>query len=371
MSKPAGLVSAFVRKLTAGWEGIMEGKKETPDMLDLVIRPGFYVKENEIVQLNAAAKGLLLSTGMDIRPLIQSGLEEYQTFAGGCLYLTLRLSQTEVGACVTRADGRDIFVLESEESDGALQALALAARELREPLSAVMVCSGSLKSDDPQTAALLNRSLHQMLRLIGNMSDAGRVCPASRQETTDMNAVFSETVEKAAALAVSAGVTITYQGLEKPLACLADREQLERAVLNLISNALKFTRAGGTVTTRLTRCGKMLRFSVSDNGSGIPQNLLGSVFSRYLRQPCIEDGRFGLGLGMVLVRSAAASHGGAVLIDQPEGAGVRVTLTMAIQQDTTGTLRSPVMRVDYAGEQDHALVELSDCLPASLYNKET
>ncbi|MDY4507211.1 MAG: ATP-binding protein, partial [Candidatus Faecousia sp.] len=104
-----------------------------------------------------------------------------------------------------------------------------------------------------------------------------------------------------------------------------------------------------------------------DNGPGFAQNLLGSVYNRYLRQPCIEEGRNGLGLGMVLVRSAAASHGGAVLIDQPEGGGARVTMTIAIRQSTSGTLRSPILRVDYAGEQDHALVELSDCLPPSLY----
>ena len=210
-----------------------------------------------------------------------------------------------------------------------------------------------------------------MLRLIGNMSDAGRIPPASRQETTDIGALFSEIFEKAAALAETAGVTIRYQGPEQSVLCLADREQLERAVLNLISNALKFAPSGGNLDASLTKRGKMLRFSIRDNGPGFAQNLLGSVYNRYLRQPCIEEGRNGLGLGMVLVRSAAASHGGAVLIDQPEGGGARVTMTIAIRQSTSGTLRSPILRVDYAGEQDHALVELSDCLPAELYKKET
>ena len=121
---------------------------------------------------------------------------------------------------------------------------------------------------------------------------------------------------------------------------------------------------------RLTRYDNMLRFSIQDSGPGFARNLLGSAFSRYLRQPCIEEGRFGLGLGMVLVRSTAANHGGAVLIDQCEGGGARVTMTIAIRQDTSGMLRSPVLRVDYAGEQDHALVELSDSLPASLYKSE-
>ena len=68
--------------------------------------------------------------------------------------------------------------------------------------------------------------------------------------------------------------------------------------------------------------------------------------------------------------SAAAAHGGAVLIDQPEGWGTRVTLTIALRRETAEVLRSPIMRIDYAGERDHALTELSDCLPVSLYKKE-
>ena len=349
----------------------MEEKKGAPDLLDLMVQPGFYVENSIIVRLNAAAEGLLLSPGTDIRSLIDSGLEEYQAFQGGCLYLRLRLSQKCVGASVIRQDGRDAFLMDTEESDSALRALSLAARELREPLATIMVSTANLRAENPAQLALLNRGLHQMLRLIGNMSDAGRMPSVSRQETTDIGALFSEIFEKAAALAETAGVTIRYQGPEQSVLCLADREQLERAVLNLISNALKFAPSGGNLDASLTKRGKMLRFSIRDNGPGFAQNLLGSVYNRYLRQPCIEEGRNGLGLGMVLVRSAAASHGGAVLIDQPEGGGARVTMTIAIRQSTSGTLRSPILRVDYAGEQDHALVELADCLPAELYKKET
>ena len=347
----------------------MEEMKGAPDLLDVMVQPGFYVENGKILRLNAAAEGLLLSAGMEIRPLIAAGLAEYEAFQSGCLYLRLGLGHQSVGASVTRQGNVDVFLLDTRESDSALQALSLAARELRDPLAAVMVSVEALQGDDTQLA-LLNRGLYQILRIIGNMSDAGRVPPPSRQETTDVCALFSEIFEKATALAEAAGVVIRYQGPEQPVFCLADREQLERAVLNLISNALKFAPAGGNLETSLTKTGRMLRFSIRDNGPGFAQNLLGSAFNRYLRQPCIEDGRNGLGLGMVLVRTAAASHGGAVLIDQPEGGGARVTMTMAIRQNPSGILRSPVLRVDYAGEQDHTLVELADCLPADVYKKE-
>ena len=148
---------------------------------------------------------------------------------------------------------------------------------------------------------------------------------------------------------------------------ITDPLRLNQILLNILSNAIKFTPKGGTVTAKLTRSGRMLRLSVTDSGSGIAQSVRSSVFSRYLRQPALEDSRYGIGLGMVLIRTAAAHHGGAVLIDQPEGAGTRITMTMSIRQSKQATLRSNVLRVDYAGERDHGLIELSECLPTELY----
>ena len=81
--------------------------------------------------------------------------------------------------------------------------------------------------------------------------------------------------------------------------------------------------------------------------------------------------RYGIGLGMVLIRSVASVHGGTVLIDQPTGEGTRITMTLQIRQATDSALRSPIMKIDYAGERDHGLIELSESLPAGLYKKES
>lgn len=348
----------------------MEKKKESRDWLSLLIRPGFCVEAGKISWVNAAAQGLLLEPGMDIAPLITSGLESYQGFQDGCLYVQLTLSGTAFHGCVTKDGTADVFVLDADTGDTALQALSLAARELRTPLAAVMHGAQVLGKEDNPQAAALNRGLYQLLRLVGNMSDAGRSPANARMETADLSAFFDELFEKTAVLAEAAGIRQEYQGLSRPLLCLADRDLLERAVLNLLSNAIKFTPKGGTIRVTLLAGSRSLRLSIWDSGTGIGQDIRGSLFSRYLRQPAIEDGRFGMGLGMVLVRSAAAAHGGAVLIDQPEGWGTRVTMTVALRRETAGVLRSPTMRIDYTGERDHALTELSDCLPVSLYQKE-
>ncbi len=348
----------------------MEVQKEISGMLEQLLQPGFCVIDQKIIALNAAARGLFLTAGTDIGPLLLTGAGEYAAFQGGCLYLTLRLGEQPRGAVVTRVGKADVFLLDPDCGSGELRSLALAAQELRKPLSGVMATLDSLAAL-PQTEAsagqlaALNRGLYQLLRVVGNMSDAGR--SYSRQETQNIGALLEEIFEKAAHLCQKSGISLRYEGLGETIYCPADGQQLERAVLNLLSNALKFTPAGGTIDAVLTRQGRMLRLSIRDSGSGIARELRSNLFTRYLRQPAIEDSRYGLGLGLVLVRSAATAHGGTVLIDQPGETGTRVTLTLAIRQNPEAGLRSPILRVDYAGERDHALLELADCLPEELY----
>ena len=328
------------------------------ETLDLIVAPCFCVKAGRIFQCNAAAKYLPLPPGAEIAPLLATGQEEYAAYEGGSLYLTLDLSGTVFGAEV-----------EGPAEFRELRALSLAAAELRLPLSGILASAAALANlageDGSQQAAALNRGLAQVLRLVGNMSAASS--GTSHQALVEITGIFREIFEKAGAMLEGIGLCLDYQGPETALYCLADTQELERAVLNLLSNAAKFTPRGGHIAASLTRQGRMLRLCIQDSGSGIADSVRGSVFRRYLRQPAIEDSRYGLGLGMVLVRSAAAHHGGAVLIDRPPQGGTRVTVTLAIRQDPVSQLRSPLLKVDYAGERDHALIELSDVLPAEFY----
>ena len=341
------------------------------ETLDLIVAPCFCVRAGRILQCNPAAKHLPLPLGGEIAPLFTTGREEYAAFQGGSLYLTLDLSGTVFGAEVERRGELDYFLLEGPEETRELRALALAAADLRLPLSGILASAEALAdragSSGADQAAALDRGLAQLLRLVGNMSAAA--AGSSHQELVEITGVFREIFEKAAAMLEGIGICLDYHGPEAPLYCLADTQELERAVLNLLSNAAKFTPKDGHVAASLTRQGRMLRLCIQDTGSGIAESVRGSVFRRYLRQPAIEDSRFGLGLGMVMVRSAASHHGGTVLIDRPPQGGTRVTVTLAIRQEGGSQLRSPLLKVDYAGERDHALIELSDVLPAEYYRE--
>lgn len=354
----------------------MEQISDHMDMLHALSRPAFCVKDGIIVKVNAAAAGLLIDADTPVAPLLETGAEEYAAFCGGCLCLTLSLFGHSTVCSVTRMGDFDLFCLE-EEDDRSLKMLALSAQGFRSPLQDAITSASRMfalsDQDDPEIrkyAAQLNRAIRQMHRLVNNMSDAAPYCSntSGRQELRDICSVINEIFEKTAALLEQAGTCLTYEGHPESIYSLVDSDRLERAILNIISNARKFNPDCKTIQAKLTRRGSKLYLSIQDSGSGIDESLKATLFSRYRRRPGLEDGRYGIGLGMLLIHSIAAQHGGTVLIDQPGNSGLRVTMSLPIRQKSADQFRTPVKYPDYAGEYDHALLELSDILPAELYS---
>ena len=358
----------------------MDYKTAAMEMVDHIPHPAFCVREGIIVKANPPALARFFQPGMAICDLLETGREEYAAFRQGTLYLTLSHCGQSLGTCVHKELEFDLFQLEQEEDSAQLRAMALAARELREPLASVMVTADRLfpvssLTEDPAVndqVARINKGLYQMLRVISNMSDASLYTTASttRQEVRDVAAIVDEIFAKSAEMVSYGGITLTYQGHPESVFSLVDAEKLERAILNIISNALKFAPRGSTIEAALAKRNQKLYLTVQNSGSGIAQQVRSSLFTRYAREPGVEDGRFGIGLGMVLIRSAAALHGGTVLIDEPQENTTRITMTLAIRSRNSAQVRSPAFSIDYAGERDHCLLEFSESLPAELYTPE-
>ena len=340
----------------------METNRNTILLLDQIPQAGFLVTDDRIQTVNQAAQAMLLCPGQSFSPLICTGTEEYAAFQEGQICLTLSIAEKLHPAVITQLEDSRLVLLDPQESADEFRAMALASMQLRVPLMQAIACAQKQPSDDR-----LNQSLMQMLRLVSNMSDISRYQSSSRMEVRDIDAFLLELFEKARTLAGNK-IRLTFDGMKQPVFTSMDPEQLERAVWNILSNCVKFLPEGGTIAASLKRHGRLLHLTIEDSGSGIAEQVRSTLFQRYLRQPGIEDSRHGLGLGLSIVRTAAANHGGTVLVSSSKNGGTRITMTIAIRSEGT-SLHSPLFRPDYSGGFDHGLVELSDCLSSEFYKE--
>lgn len=345
----------------------MDEISNTHKIVSYIDQPAFCVTDGIVTAANEGALHRGIETGCAISSMLVQHRDAYEAFDGGILYLTLEAQGAEYHAAVTRTQTEDVFVLDCRFADDALQALSLASQHLRTELGSVMV---SAQKNDPDGSVM--RGLYRMQRMLCNMSDIpiirNKKSPAYMLE---LGSAVYEITEKAATMLDAADIRVMYNGEQALVHTLADYELLERALLNLISNAAKFSGKGSEITVALSHKKSIATITVEDSGSGICSSLYRTLFTRYLREPSIEDGHRGIGLGMALVQSVAAHHGGTVLVSQGRNGGTKVALSIAVRELDEPVLRSPrVLLADYAGNMDHTLLELSDVLPAKLYKPE-
>lgn len=353
----------------------MDAANYSLDLLDIMPYPAFLAENGTVIRVNNAASQCV-QAGQAVDTFITTGKQEYNDMTQGVLYLSVVLNDIAYGASVLRTAEYDVFLLDMELQDAHLQAIALAAQEIRKPLANLITVSdryfsrraGNSTEEETQYIAQMNRSLYQMLRLIGNMADASRYQKVNTQQlqTWNITSITNELLDHAATLLQASGRAFICNRFENPVFGMIDKEKFERGIYNLISNAVKFSPEGSLITASLTQQKRMLYFTIENKCDSIalnPQN----IFTGFMRRPGVEDGRLGVGLGMVFVRSAAAAHNGTVLISQPESGSVRITLSIELKENRSGMLHNRIPVADYAGERDHGLIELSDFLSTSEY----
>ena len=356
----------------------MELNTESILLQNSLIGPAFLVVDGVVTQVNDAAVRHLISTGMQIDDLLAAGTDAYRTYRSGKLYLQLNIGGSPTGAYVTKLGNGHLFCLSSPYQTPELRALALAAQQLRAPLSSAMLNADLLQSnpavqEDPQAKAQmcqLNRGLYQLLRAVGNMADASGVyIRPEQQEMRNATAVFDEIMQKACDVLVQTNRTVVFKGLQKPVQCSLDTELLERAVLNLVSNAVKFSPEGGSIQAGLRLHGNQLMFTIENSVVAGSATQVQNAFNHFLREPGIDGHQYGIGLGMSIVISAAYAHGGTVLFNTNSKNGARIILTIAANRTAPNVLESPLRLIGgHTGGFDSLLVELSDVLPDSAYN---
>lgn len=219
-----------------------------------------------------------------------------------------------------------------------------------------------------QNAAVFLQSYYQMHRVIGNLTDAPRLTETGRFQTLsndDVVGVARSVCENVEALFERQGVTLAFESDKSSQIIAMDAELLERLLLNLLSNALKFTPKGGAVTVRVRTTAARVYLSVSDTGRGIAPEKLERVFDRFLDTDAMDPPPHGIGLGLALCRRIAQGHGGSIVAESQEGAGATFTVALPNERAARASLRQ--MRTAYDGGFNRVLLELSDALDAGAF----
>ena len=345
----------------------MDQIKDYLKILELVSGPAFTVQDGKVQVCNRAATACLVEPGMDVLGLLSTGQEEYGQLTDGCLSLRLTLQGRVWDATVTRLQDGYLFRLDQDETPAEIKAMALMSAKLRYPVSSLSILASTQLSDSP-VAASFRQELSRILRLLNNASNTAHYLsePAAILETRDVCAILREVLEEADTLLSCVPLKLDTELPDQQIFAPVDEHSLRQAMYNLLSNAAKFSPAGSTIKVRVTASKALLRISVTDQGDGIPIAQQADIFNRFNRQPALEEGRQSLGLGLALVKAAASTHGGTVLVDTPEGKGTRVTMTLSIKSAETNLLYAP-NPAKIIRSPDEGLVMLSDVLPTELF----
>lgn len=217
---------------------------------------------------------------------------------------------------------------------------ATTSHELRTPLTSIagyleLLTDGDFGDLEPaQTRALdvVARNVDRLRSLIDdllllNRLDSGQADTARTRH--DVRSGPVRVVEQLTPIAGSAQVQLELEQDDQPIHVWGDAQQIERAVGNLASNAVKFTPAGGSVRLTTTRVGDEVRITCTDTGMGIPAQDRERLFTRFFRASNAQAEHVpGTGLGLVIVLTIAEAHGGHVELESAEGEGTTVTLTL-------------------------------------------
>ncbi len=202
------------------------------------------------------------------------------------------------------------------------QFLAMLAHELRNPLAPITTAAQLLQrgSLDPQRARhasdIIVRQAEHMTDLVNDLLDVSRVTRGLAEiekEDLDVAAVVNGAVEQVRPLLDMKRHELRVEQWQQPLYVSGDRTRLVQVVSNILNNAAKYTPSGGRIALRVTSEGGEAVIAVSDNGQGIEPQVLPYIFDLFTQAERTPDrSQGGLGIGLALVKSLVALHGGRV-----------------------------------------------------------
>lgn len=250
------------------------------------------------------------------------------------------------------------------------------SHELRTPLniifSAEQMLERTLKDvqlpekqkEVSQYVRIMKQNCYRMTRLITNLIDMTKI-DAGYMQYDPQNCDFIKIVEditlSTAKYVEGKGISLTFDTDIEEKTILCDPDKVERIVLNLISNAVKFTPEGGNIYVSICDKSSKLILSVKDDGIGIPFEMKDQIFERFVQvDKTYTRDREGSGIGLSLVKSLVEMHGGSIAVESKLGEGSEFIIEMPVIQTGDGSICSECGYMNTGQRVEKVSIEFSD-----------
>lgn len=209
--------------------------------------------------------------------------------------------------------------------------LAVLAHDMRTPLTSIKGYSCILfdreltREQQVKIAKVILQNEETLLEIVNNILEIEKLqsgIPVLLETTSFDLALLTKTaVEALEVPAMEKNIALHYEPVPSPVMITADIGKIQRVLLNLISNAVKYTPKGGSVSVDTHMNGRYAITEVKDTGYGIPEDELPHIFDRFSRVKGHQHIAIGTGLGLAIVKSLVEAHNGEIAVESREGVG--------------------------------------------------
>ena len=221
--------------------------------------------------------------------------------------------------------------------------LAMLGHELRNPLAAIRhAVKISQESADCESqrwsGEVIDRQSNQLARMVDDLLDVERINRGRielRTAPVTLDAVLRSAIQAVQPMMEHKGHVLT-SNLKGPLRVQGDADRLEQIFVNLLNNAVKYTPEGGEIRVMAEEEAGSAVIRISDNGVGIPQEILPHVFDLFTQaRTTLDRAQGGLGIGLTVVRTLVELHGGSVAVESgPQIPGTKLTVNLPVINET-------------------------------------
>ena len=227
-----------------------------------------------------------------------------------------------------------------EMADAKLRFFMNISHEIRTPMTLIVTPLLSLikQDDDPHRRSIyetIRRNAERILGLINQMMDLRKIDKGQMQMhmcETDLISFVGDIHNLFTQQAKAKSIKFTYEHDDKELPVWIDRGNFDKIIVNLLSNAFKFTPTGGAIRIRISQQDGQVVIGIRDTGEGIPEDKLDRIFERFYQTPTmVNDRKTGTGIGLDLTRSLVELHHGTIEAhNNTEGKGCEFTVTIPL-----------------------------------------